>query len=272
MSFTFGASGASPIIGTGLQVVSPPAGPATTSASGITPCGIADALAYFQYDIIQRLNRKFAMLQRLAQLLEELGNLSELVPNINALIPALGIDLSAYNQLAAACPFLNLPAPGEASLNALRSSVISAYSNLARNVLNHPWYRMGQLQTELVNFEAKISAPLGKAQSYLQCFQAACATVAQSVTMFKNVAQADVTKELATFSSNYVANAGQVLTEGAAIKAGEAKTAFTTLKNFGADAGTDYRTLRAQTPASLVKEPTVTRASGIEYANPPFVR
>lgn len=266
--------GSSPIIGTGLQTATPSTA-ASTLSSGVTPCGIADALAYFQYDIIKRLNRKFAMLRRLAQILEELGNLSELVPNINALIPVLGIDLSAYNQLAAACPFLNLPAPGEASLNSLRGQVIAAYGNLAKNVLNHPWTRMGALQEQLTKFQNKISAPLAQGQSYLQCFQAACAAVSQASTMFKNVTQANLSKELSTFSANYVNNAGQVLSEGATIKYGEAKDAYSTLQNLGADTGTDYSTLRAQTtasPSSLVQSPTVVQGSGIEYANPPFVR
>ena len=266
MSFTYG--GASPIIGTGLA----PAASSPLTVGGVDACGVADALAYFQYDIIRRLNRKFAMLRRLAQLLEELGNLSELVPNINALIPALSISLSTYEQLAAACPFLNLPAPGETSLAALRGNVIAAYGNLARSVLNHPWTRMGKLQEELTNYQNKISAPLAMGQSYLQCLQAACAAVSQVNTMFRNVLQTDVDRELSKFATDYVNNAGKVLTEGARIKVSEAGTAFTTLRGLGADVGTDYKTLKAQVPASLVTEPTVVRSSGIEYANPPFVR
>lgn len=257
------------------QVDSPVTTPATVAAGGVTACGIVDALAYFQYDIIQRLNRKFAMLQRLAQILEELGNLSELVPNINALIPVLGISFAAYNQLAAACPFLNLPFPGDASLNALRSQVIAAYANLAREVLNHPWTRMGQLQSELLAFQNKISAPLAQGASYLQCLQAACNAVEQAGSAFKNIAQADINKELGTFAANYVSNAGQVLTEGARIKAGEASDAYTTLRDLGADTGSDFATVKAQTtatPSSLLVSPTVAQGSGIEYANPPFVR
>lgn len=243
-----------------------------TVSSGVSACGIADALAYFQYDIIRRLNRKFEMLRRLAQILEDLGNLSELIPNINALIPVLAIDLSAYNQLAAACPMLGLPSPGEASLNDLRSKVIAAYGNLAKNLLNHPWTRMGKLQSELIKFQNKISAPLAQGQSYLQCLQAACNAISQAGSAFKNVTQANINQELASFSSNYVNNAGQVLTEGAAIKYGQAQSGLTTLRSLGADVGTDYTTLKAQTPASLVQSPTVTGGSGIEYANPPFVR
>lgn len=245
------------------------------SSSGVSACGIVDALAYMQYDIIRRLNRKFAMLRRLAQLLEELGNLSDLVPNINSLIPVLGIDLSAYNQLAAACPFLGLPSPGEASLNSLRAQVIGAYSNLARGVLNHPWMRMGKLQEELTKFQNKISAPLAEGQSYLQCLQAACNAVSQAGSAFRNISQANIQQELSTFSANYVNNAGQVMTEPMRVLNGEAQTTYNTLRDLGAETGTDYRTLRAQataTPSSFVQSPTVVQGSGIEYANPPFVR
>ena len=223
-----------------------------------------------QYDIIRRVNRKFEALRRLAQLLEELGDLSTLVPNINSLIPVIDIDLSTYNQLAAACPFLNLPAPGEASLNELRSRIIGAYANLMQGVLSHPWMRMGRVQAELEKFQSKINFALGMGASYIECLQAACNAVSAVGSAFEKVSRADIQKEVSTFTSNYLANAGQVLTAPMQTKYNQAVATKNSLRDFGTDFKDDYSTAKAAlTPAPA---PAPAPAPGAQqYPAPPFV-
>lgn len=235
------------------------------------PCAVVDALARMQYDIIRRVNRKFEALRRLAQLLEDLGNLSDLVPNINALIPVVDIDFDTYNQLAAACPFLNLPFPGEASLVELRQRVIGAYSNLMKDLLNHPWIRMGKLQDEMSKFQSKVNFALGMGASYIECLLAACNAVSAVGSAFQKVSQADIQKEISTFTSNYMANAGQVLTEPMRTKYATAIETRDELANLGADFRGDYRTVRAAIDNPPIPAPTVETMHGVEYRDPPFV-
>lgn len=235
------------------------------------PCAVVDALARMQYDIIRRINRKFESLRRLAALLEDLGNLEELVPNISGLIPVASIDFDTYNQLAAACPFLNLPFPGDASLAALRAQVIAAYANLVKGVLNHPWTRMASLQEDLYNFQQKVNFALGMAQSYIQCLQAACNAVSAVGSAFEKITHADIKKELDAFTRGYVANAGQVLTEPMRIKSDEAQSARTELVNLGADFGGDYRTVRAALDAPPAAPITTPASNNPTYPNPPFL-
>jgi hypothetical protein len=223
-----------------------------------------------QYDIIRRINRKFEALRRLAQLLEELGDLSTLIPNISSLIPIPNIDLSTYNQLAAACPFLNLPAPGEASLNALRSRVMGAYANLMQDVLSHPWMRMGRVQAELSKFQNKINFVMGMGASYLECLQAACNAVSAVGSAFEKVTHADIQKEVSTFTSNYLANAGQVLTAPMQTKYNEAVRVKTSLKEFGTDFSDDYTTAKAALAPAPVT-PAAIPAPVQHYPSPPFV-
>lgn len=235
------------------------------------PCSVVDALARMQYDIIRRINRKFESLRRIAQLLQDLGNLSDLVPNINALIPVVDIDFDTYNQLAAACPFLNLPFPGDASLAQLRSKVIAAYANLMKGVLNHPWARMGKLQDELNQFASRVNFALGMGASYIECLQAACNAVSAVGSAFEKVAQADIQKELTKFGTGYMASAGQVLNEPMQLKYSEAVATRNELVNLGVDFQGDYNTVAASAANPPIPAPVVETSHGVEYTNPPFV-
>jgi hypothetical protein len=73
------------------------------------PCAVLDALAQFQFDVMKRLNRKFASLQRIAALLEQAGDLTVLVPNLGELIPISSITLDHLHA-----PGAELPVPGPA--------------------------------------------------------------------------------------------------------------------------------------------------------------
>jgi hypothetical protein len=237
-----------------------------------TPCQVTDALARMQYDIIVRVNRKFDAERRLAVLLMDLGSLEELVPNINALIPVLSIDFGTYNQLAAACPFLGLPFPGEKSLIELRSAVIGAYANLAKSLLNHPWSRLGKLQGEFDKFANKINFGLGTARSYIQCLQAACNAVGALGSAFVNVTQANISSELAKFAAGYTANAGQVLTAPMKLKVAEAIDTKNELINLGGDFKSDYNTAKAALAASSTPAPAAANPPAPTiFPNAPFV-
>ena len=235
------------------------------------PCAVTDALARMQYDLIRRVNRKFESVRRLAALLMDLGNLSDLVPNIAALIPVVDIDFNTYNQLAAACPFLNLPFPGDASLAELRSKVIAAYANLMKGLLNHPWSRMGKLQEEFDQFTAKVNAVLGQGASYLECLQAACNAVSATGSAFQKVTQAHIQKELTAYGKGYLASAGKVLTDPMQTKYNDTVAVRSLLTNSGAEFVGDFNTVSANLANPPIPAPTVTTAHGVEYVNPPFV-
>ena len=236
-----------------------------------TPCQVTDALARMQYDIIVRVNRKFDAMRRLAQLLMDLGSLEELVPNINALIPVADIDFDTYNQLAAACPFLGLPFPGERPLVELRSAVIGAYANLVKSSLNHPWSRMGKLQGEFDKFTNSVNFGLGMARSYIQCLQAACNAVGAVGSAFVKVTQADIQKELTKFASDYTANAGQVLTAPMKLKVAEAVDTRNELTDLGADFRGDYNAVKATLTASSTPTPAAAAPVSTSFPNSPFV-
>jgi len=236
----------------------------------VNVCAPIDALARFQLDVVRRLNKKFEQLRRLASLLEQLGNLSELVPNIAGLIPVVDIDLSVYNQLAAACPFLNLPAPGEASLNELRAKVIAAYANLARKVLNHPWNRLGALQGELSKLQAQLNAPLATATNFIQCLQAACTAAVQAGTVLGSFSVGQINTEIAKFNEFYVEQAGQVLTGPAETKFNEAQNTFKTLNELGAGVKDDYSFAKAEATRPPTSPEVVVQTTGREYKLQPF--
>jgi hypothetical protein len=216
----------------------------------LAACNLIDSLAEFQFDVIRRVNRKFIALQRLAELLEQLGDISTLIPNIakliDSFIPVANIDLELYNQLASACPFLNLPAPGEASLAELQARVVAAYSNLTRQLLNHPWLRMGLLQNQLARFQSKVDMTLATGLNFIQCLQAACQAVEGTASFFEGISNADVQKEITSFTTNFVEQGGSVLSEGARTKNTEAKELIDQMKALGADVGDDYTTAKAK--------------------------
>lgn len=218
------------------------------------PCQVVDALARHQYDAVRGVNKKFAQLRRLAELLQQLGDLSTLVPNISALIPVADINFSTYNELAAMCPALGLPSPGEASINELRAKVVGAYGNLARRVLNHPYTRMGNLQGVLNRYQSKVNLSMATATDYLACLQAACNALDTAAGLFDGVTKESVEKELSQFASGYVASAGEVLTGPLKAKNDEAKATLVQLQDLGADVKPGFAAAKAALSSGAVAE------------------
>jgi multidrug efflux pump subunit AcrA (membrane-fusion protein) len=208
------------------------------------PCAVLDALAQFQFDVMKRLNRKFASLQRIAQLLEQVGDLTVLVPNIGDLIPISSITLDTYARLVQNCPFLGLPeTPTAESLAQLRQRVIEAYSALVRKLLNHPFLRMNKLQEALAKFQSDINAGAAVVSDYIKCLQTICDTIGAIGTAFANISQADIGKEIANYTTNFVAKSGQVLTEGQKVKVEQVHTTITEIKALSTDVVTDAQTV-----------------------------
>jgi len=209
------------------------------------PCVVVDTLAAFQLDTLRRINRKFAALRNLAQLLEQLGDLSALVPNIGQLIPVVNIDLALYEQLVASCPYLNLPPVTTGDVNQLQSYVTSAYANFFNRLLRHPWNRMGQLQQELDSYQSQITGAFAQAGDFLRCLQTVCATGRAVAGQLEAVRDADIAKEIKTFTENYVANSGRVLSAGAQEKYAQIAAGKQQLIALGADVKLDYTQAKA---------------------------
>lgn len=198
--------------------------------TGQEPCIVIDALAEFQLSVMERLNRKFFALRRLAQLLEQIGDVTELVPNIGALIPVEQISLETYQRLADNCPFLGLPPVSDANLAALKARVIEAYANLVARLNNHPHVRMGKVQKFLDRFQGEINAAGAVAEDALLCLQTICDTAAEAGSAFNKVTQADISKQVSLYTQNFVSNGGQVMTEGMRFKQEEVVTAIGHIK------------------------------------------
>jgi hypothetical protein len=203
------------------------------------PCGVLQALANYQFEIIRSLNKKLNQLRRLAELLEQLGDLSLFLPNIGQLIPIINIDLSIYTDLQANCPFLNLPPATTEDLDKLRNKVSEAYALLARKLLNHPWLRMNKVQGMLNDFQNKLNFPYG--DDYMRCLNATCAAIAQAGSLLSRVSQAQIGKELTDFGKNFVDNAGQVLTKSMQTKRDEAVQIYNQVLDLRSDSVQDFR-------------------------------
>jgi hypothetical protein len=240
----------------------------------VNPCNVLDALADFQYDLMRRLNKKFEQLRRLAALLEQLGDLSAWIPDISKLIPIIDINYDLYTQLAASCPFLGLPpVPDEANVNVLRQQVLAAYDNYARQLLNHSFLRMGKLQDELTNFQNKIMGAMGMGSDYIRCLQAICAAgsaLGSTVSKLAQTNSAALSKTVSDFKTNFVTNAGQVLTEPMKIKYQQTKDALGVMQGLGADVGKDYSQLKTTRASTFTSRPTADTAGTTQWKNPPY--
>jgi hypothetical protein len=203
------------------------------------PCQVLDALAQFQYDVVRRLNRKFNALRRIADLLEQVGDTAVLVPNIAELIPVTSITLDTYQRLVENCPFLGLPDVSVANLGELRMRVQEAYGNLVRKLLNHPHLRMSKLQNILTKFQGDLNAGAAVVSDYLLCLQTICDTIGAVGTAFQNVTQADIQKEIAEYTKNFVQNAGEIMTEPMKAKAGQVRALITEIEDLSTDTVTD---------------------------------
>lgn len=224
----------------------------------IAPCGAMQALANLQYEIISSLNKKLLALRRLAELLEQLGDLSALLPDISQLIPVVDVNLELYADLQVNCPWLNLPPADTAALAALQSKLNLAYATLARKVANLPWLRMNQMQVLLNDFQNKINYPYG--DDYLRCLQAICNAAGQAGSLLSPISQADISRELRAFGTNFVDNAGQVLTAPMAFKRDQAIDVFNGVLDLRDDSVRDFQSLTTQGEAG----PVLTRINATE--------
>lgn len=207
-------------------------------------CSIVDTLTAFQVEVLRRINKKFLALQNLAALLEQLGDINSFIPNLSVLPPINQIDLSTYQRLAAACPFLKLP-NATASLNQLQAAVVAAYNELFQGLRRSPFSRMGKLQQEMLDFQSKITAPIGEAGVFLQCLQNVCAAGAAVSGQLQKLGTSNVSKEVATFTQNFVTNGGKVLTDTMQNKVNDVVSAQNQLRALGADVKLDYTTAKA---------------------------
>ena len=177
----------------------------------VNPCAITDLLSSDYAKAIRMVNRKFAALRRLAEILEQLGDLSFIIPDVTKLIPLYMIDVSTYANLVQACPFLNLPKnPGTEDIANLKALVAASYARITSQLQNHPWFRMGMLQGQLDKLQGALSGVLSEGQQYMQCLQQACNSISTVVT---DITTTNFPKEFDTFSKNYVASTGKVLTQ-----------------------------------------------------------
>jgi hypothetical protein len=240
----------------------------------VNPCNVLDALADFQLDLMNRLNKKFEQLRRLARLLEQLGDLTWLIPDLSKLIPIVNIDFDVYNQLAAACPFLGLPPnPIQDDLNKLRGQVLAAYNGYARKLLNHPFIRLGKLQDEMDGYRDQIIGALGMGSDYIRCLQAMCAAGSALGSTISKLSQVDVSKTVTTFTNNFVHEAGSVLTEPLKIKYGQAQEALAQVKEMGATAGADYKALseaKALQASTYTTQPVYVSVPITKWPSPPY--
>lgn len=215
----------------------------------VDPCQVVDALAAFQLEVLRRINRKFTALRNLAALLEQLGDLSDLVPNIGRLIPVIQIDLELYENLVANCPWLNLPPVTTGDLNQLQAMLTGAYANFVNKLLRHPWNRMGQLQDQLDAFLGQLQGDINSAMTqtadFLRCLQTVCAAGKAAIGQLNAIKDADISAEINRFAENFVADAGQVMTEGMKTKNLQLQDSILQLKALGADVGNDYADAKA---------------------------
>lgn len=214
-------------------------------------CAIVDQLAAAELALLRMINRKFAALQSLARLLEQLADLSSWIPSLYGLVPVVNVDVSLYNAIVANCPYLNLP-PATNQLNQLQAALSQAYSNLAKQILRSPQFRLGQVQQEMYKFQSQINSAMGNASQFLQCLQAVCAAGMAVETQIKVMSQADIGAEITKFAEGYAARAGNALSTTGQQKYDEARDALTQLKSLGAEVKQDYKSAAAAAAAARI--------------------
>jgi len=183
-------------------------------------CGVIDALSNLQQQIINAINSKFAALRRLAELLEQLSDLTGFIPDISKLIPISQIDFLAYEQLRAACPFLNLPS-ADTGLNELRAQVNAAYGKLLSQLNLHPLGRLSKLQEKLDSYQHRFNVAALGGTDFMQCLQAACQAAVKvdgTVSNLSNTSAEKVAKSAQTYLKNMVTDQGRILSGAAQAK------------------------------------------------------
>jgi len=194
------------------------------------PCEFIDAVAAKAYDGVNLLNKKFQQLQRLASLIEQAGDVGGFLPDISGLIPVTDIDLSAYTNLAAACPGLNLPAFSSGNLAELQAEVLAAYGRMVSDIVNHPYLRMDSLQEEMTKVQAEINDALGVGLQWLECLQAACNLGEAAIKFSAGMNAASIQQAITDYTERFITKNGQILTDAAKAKVDNAKSIKNTIE------------------------------------------
>src|SRR3546814_17194489 len=98
---------------------------------------------------------------------------------------------------------------------------------------------MSKLQETLIRFQNDLNAGAAVIADYITCLQTICDTIGVAGTAFANVTQADIQKEVSSYTRNYVANAGEVLTEGQRTKVSQVRTTIEEIELLSAETVTD---------------------------------
>ncbi len=162
-----------------------------------------------------------------------------LIPNIAELIPITSITLDTYQRLVENCPFLGLPDVSVANLGELRLKVQAAYGALVRKLLNHPHLRMTKLQNALNKFQGDLNAGAAVANDFILCLQTICDTIGAVGTAFQNITQAEIKKEIAAYTKNFVENAGEILTDPMKVKAAQVQDTIRTIRDLSTETVSD---------------------------------
>lgn len=182
-------------------------------------CSFLNPLANARTIALAAVNRKINALRRLAGILEELGNINPFPAlDIGQLVPIGRLDVSAYNNIQRNCPFLNLPPTpeGDASevLNEFRAKLVTAYQNLVAQMMNHPWFRLGELFKQLDRFQDQVNLAGALGGDYIACLTAICeagASAANSLDYYQQQAQ--------QYANNFTSDGWpSVLTQGGRTK------------------------------------------------------
>lgn len=192
------------------------------AATTFDPCGALEQLQGLQVRAINALFARFAALQRLAQILADVGDVSgflnALLNSVGRLVPLGLVDVTAYNQLRAACPFLGLPAITTDGLDQLITDLAIAYADLLRQIDLHPFARLDGLQSRLNS--ALATALNAFNNDWYLCAQAIC-DVATGETEILRIAEFKTKIALAADP----AEAFSVIGEAGVDKANQIKTA-----------------------------------------------
>ena len=227
----------------------------------VNPCAVIGALSNFELGLLNAINRKFAALQALAALLEQLGTTNPL-PNLTSLVPVASLDLPTYALIAAACPMLNLPTPGAASLAALQAQLTAAYNSLVKQVQGHAFMAMADIEQEMAKFTSKIGFPSAPGLPMLACLTSACSSSSTATP-------AAIASAVSTFNSGYAASGGQVLSAAQQDSVTQADNALTTLAALGATVSTSYA--EALVAATTSTGTVTTESAGTLYSGLPYV-
>lgn len=231
------------------------------------PCAIMQVLENWELQAISALNKKFAALRRLAELLEQFGDLNSWLPDLGRLLnalPAVGdLDIDVYTNLQVSCPFLNLPPFSNADLNDLKRRLSAGYSQILGDIANHPWSRLDKLQGMMNDFQNKINYPYGA--DYLRCMNAVCGAISAAGSTISGLANVNIQSELTKFGQNFIAGAGEVLTQPMQIKRNNAFQIYNAVYDLRDESVQDFTTLTTSgetipnKPPLRLGEPTGTR-------------